>query len=268
MVNIFLYESKGLIKSVIIWGLSIFSIIFFMMLFFPAFSADADVVEKIMANYPEALLKAFGMSSGLSMASVLGYFSFTFAFTQLFLAIQAANYGFSVLSIEEREFTADFLLSKPVSRVTIFLGKFAAVTVALLITNVITWLSTFFSIELFKSDKLYDKDALMVLLISAFLFQMLFMVLGMVISVALKRVRNVLAFSMAISFGTYILNAVRSVVGGDALGYVSPFYYFDAGYIFEHGALSPGIPVIVMGIIIICIGTTIRLYSKRDIHSL
>lgn len=268
MLNIFLYESKSLLKSVLIWGVSIFSVIFFMMLFFPAFSADASVMEKIMENYPEALLKAFGMSSGLSMASVLGYFSFTFVIAQLFLAIQAANYGFSVLSIEEREFTADFLMSKPVSRISILVGKFAASTVALLVMNGITWFSTFFSIELFRGGKLYDKEALIILLSSAFLFQMLFLVFGMAVSVSLKRIRNVLSFSLAISFGTYILNAVRAIVGGDILGYLSPFYYFEVGYIFENSAMRPGMLLVVVGIIGCCIGTTLILYTKRDIHSL
>ena len=50
---------------------------------------------------------AFGMS-GIDMASVLGFYGLAFGFVQVCLAIQAANYGFSMLSVEERDLTADF----------------------------------------------------------------------------------------------------------------------------------------------------------------
>ena len=53
--------------------------------------------------------------NNLDMSSVLGFFSFVFLFCQICLAIQAANYGFSLVSVEERELTADFLLAKPVA---------------------------------------------------------------------------------------------------------------------------------------------------------
>ena len=42
------------------------------------------------------------------------------------IALQAANYGYSLVSVEERELTADFLLSKPVGRVQILTSKLLA----------------------------------------------------------------------------------------------------------------------------------------------
>ena len=140
MLNVLKYEFKMMQKSLIAWSISILLILYVMMVFFPVFSKDMAMIDKMMANYPPELLKAFGMSSDMSLATVLGYFAFTFAMVQLALSVQAANYGFSILSIEEREFTADFLITKPVSRQQILFAKFIASCLILTLTNLITWM--------------------------------------------------------------------------------------------------------------------------------
>ena len=70
---------------------------------------------EMMSSFPKELLIAFGMVD-MDWSTILGFFGLVFVFVQICLAIQAANYGFSLVSIEETEWTADFLLSKPVSR--------------------------------------------------------------------------------------------------------------------------------------------------------
>lgn len=268
MGNIFKYEFKMYHKSILIWAINLILVIFLMMVFYPTFASDIELVDKMLENYPEELLKAFGMSSTLSMATVLGYFSFVFAMVQLFIAIQAANYGFSILSVEEREFTADYLMSKPVSRVQILIAKFSAAFLTLLITNAVIWISTFASIELFRDGKSYDVDKLILLLSTIILFQLFFLTVGMAISVFVRRVRSVLSFSLALSFGTYILNTVRAIVGGDMFGYLSPFYHFDPIRILEKGALNG--PMVTISCLFILVSTvaTFVLYTKRDIYSL
>ncbi len=77
-----------------------------------------------MANFPPQLLVTFGMEN-MDFSSVLGFFGLIFLFCQICLAIQAANYGFGLVSVEESEWTADFLLAKPVSRTKIMTSQAA-----------------------------------------------------------------------------------------------------------------------------------------------
>lgn len=268
MMNIFKYEFKMYFHSIIIWSVSIAAIAFLMMSFFPTFGSDAGMVEKIMENYPEEMLKAFGMNGGLSLSSVLGYLVFIFAFVQLCFAIQAANYGFSILSIEEREFTADFLISKPVSRVAILSAKFFAALLALIITDIIASISFLLAVELFKDGQSYDQNHLWMLLSSIIFFQLFFLSIGMVVSVLMKRIRSVLSFSLGISFGTYILNAIGAIIGGKTLSYFSPFSHFEAGYILEFGKYDMKLVPISIIVISVSLVITYILYPKRDIHSL
>ncbi len=267
-MNIFKYELKTYMSSIITWILSLSAIIILFMVFFPTFAKDAAFMDTLMENYPEELLKAFGMAGGLSLSSVAGFFAVIFAFAQLCIAIQASNYGFSILSIEERELTADFLMSKPISRNTILITKFIAALVALIITNLGIWLSTYISLELFSDGKSYEVKGFIVLLVSIMLFQLVFMSVGMVISVLVKKIRSVLSYSMALAFGLYMLNAVGLIIDSELLLTVSPFYHFEPAYILERGYLNWSVVMISVVVTIVSLVATYVLYNRRNIHSL
>lgn len=266
-MNIFKYELKMYSKSIMIWSLSIISILVMFMAFYPSMAADAALMDQLLKNYPEELLKAFGMDGTLSLSTVLGYFTFTYVFVQLCVAIQSANYGFHFLSVEERELTADFLMSKPVSRTKIIVSKFLAAFTSLTITNLFIWIGSFGSIILFRDGHDYDPYNLVLLLLSTILFQLFFLSVGMVISVSVKKVHSVLSYSMALSFGLYILNALRSIIGGKILGILSPFYHFEPGYILANGEYDMAMVSISIGVIVVSIIASYVLYLKRNIHS-
>ena len=101
-MNIYKQEFKMIRGSVLTWSLSIAALLVIMMSFFSTMAADAEMLKLVMDQMPEELLIAFGMT-GLDMSQVLGFFGFLFLFVQLCLAIQASNYGFGLLSLEERD---------------------------------------------------------------------------------------------------------------------------------------------------------------------
>ena len=267
-MNIYKYELKSYLKSIIIWSLSISALLFVFMAFFPSFSTDTKMMDSILKNYPEEMLKAFGMNTGLPLSSIPGYFVFIFAFIQLCISIQASNYGFSFLSIEERELTADFLMSKPVSRPSIFISKLFAAFTALTITTILIAITTFASIEIFKGDESYNVNNMIILLSTIVLFQLFFLSIGMIISVLVKKIRSVLAFSIGLSFFLYILNALKNIIGGDILGLITPFYHFEPSYILQYGKYNFNMTIVCLLIITVSISTSFYLYKKRDIHSL
>ena len=95
-MNIYKQEFKMIRGSVLTWSLSVAALLLIMMSFFSTMAADAEMLKQVMAQMPEELLIAFGMT-GLDMSQVLGFFGFLFLFVQLCLAIQASNYGFGLL---------------------------------------------------------------------------------------------------------------------------------------------------------------------------
>jgi ABC-2 type transport system permease protein len=263
-INIFRQELRMLFKSVITWSVSIVALIGVFGSLYSGFAADAELLNQMMAKFPPQLLAAFGMT-GVDLSTVPGYFGLIFLFVQICLAIQAANYGFSLVSIEEREWTADFLLAKPVGRTQILTSKLLAALSALAITEIILWISTFGFIQVFKGDRTYDAGPMVLLLLGCAVFQLFFLAVGLVISLLVKRIRNVTPYAMGLAFGMYLLAAFGDMLGESALEKLTPFKHFDAAYILQHGAYDLPLVLVSVAAIVISLVGSYLLYTRRDI---
>src|SRR4030067_2154603 len=147
--NIYRHEFLTRLKSVVIWSLAMAIIIVFYFSLFPVFADQAALMNEFLARYPAQLRAAFGLDK-IDLSTVLGFYAFIFMFVQLCLAIQASNYGFGLVSVEENELTADFLLSKPVSRTRVMTSKLLAAFTSLAITDLVIWVCTYVSLSLFR----------------------------------------------------------------------------------------------------------------------
>jgi ABC-2 type transport system permease protein len=266
-MNIFRQEFKMYLRSVITWSLSVAVLIFVFVSLFPSFAKQAVLLNEMLANFPEQLLIAFGLN-GVDLSTPLGYFGYVFLFVQMCLAIQAANYGFSLVSIEEREWTADFLLAKPVGRTQILTSKLFAALSGLTITNIVVWVSSFTSINLFKGDRTYETSTLMLLLLSIGVFQLFFLSVGLVISLLVKKVRSVTPYSMALGFGMYMLSVFGDMLGESKLELITPFKHFDPNYINKYGAYDLPLVLLSVSVIVISLAGSYVLYVRRDIPAI
>jgi len=263
-VTIFKQEFKMNLRSVITWSVSVTVLLLLFVSLFSSFAKDAALLNDMMSRFPEELLAAFGMT-GVDLSTILGYFSLAFLFVQVCLAIQAANYGFSLVSIEEREWTADFLLTKPVGRPQILTSKLLAVLGSLAITDLVVWVASFVFISLFKGDATYDPGLLALLLLSIVPFQLFFLAVGLVISLLVKRIRSVTPYAMGLAFGMYVLSAFGDLLGDVALEKVTPFKHFDASYIIQHQGYDLPLVLISVAVIVVSLVGSYLLYARRDI---
>ena len=268
-MNIFVHEFKSISRSVIIWAIAIFAVMLLYMSVFSSFAADAattEMMNEMMAEFPDELLAAFGMD-GLDLTELLGYFTIIILFAQVLVAVQAANYGFGLVSIEERELTADFLLTRPVSRPRILTSKLLAALTGLAITNAVVWTSTFVLIAIFGNGQDYDTGILVMLLLTVTFIQLFFLTVALLISLFLKRIRNVTPYTMGLVFGLYVLAAFSSMAGEVFIEDISPFKHFEANYIVANGAYDTPLAYLSFILIVVSIIGSYILYNRRDIHS-
>ena len=265
-MNIYLHEFKTISRSVITWSIAIFLLMLVFMSIFSSFAADAETVNEMLAEFPEEFLAAFGMD-GVDLSTVLGYFGLAILFIQLCVAIQAANYGFSLVSVEERELTADFLLTKPVGRPKILTSKLLAALTGLAITNIVIWISAFVLISIFRDGRPYETKTLVLLLLTIAFLQLFFLTVGLLISLFKKRIRNVTPYSMGLVFGLYVLSAFGGMLGEDTFENITPFKHFDTNYIIANGAFDLPLALISVSLIVISVVGSYMLYSRRNIHS-
>jgi ABC-2 type transport system permease protein len=265
-MNIYSQELKMNLRSVITWSVAVAALILLFVSLFSSFAQDAALLNEMMANFPEELLAAFGMT-GVDLSTILGYFSLAFLFVQVCLAIQAANYGFSLVSIEEREWTADFLLAKPVGRTQILTSKLLAVLSGLLITDIVVWISSFLFINLFKGESTYETSSLLLLLLSVVPFQLFFLAVGLVVSLLVKRIRSVMPYAMGLAFGMYVLSVFGDMLGESVFEKITPFKHFEPNYIIQHGAYDLPLVLISVSVIVLSLVGSYLLYARRDIPS-
>lgn len=267
-MTIFKHEFNMKKKSILIWSLALIGFLIFYMSFFPALSNDTASFDSLLSNYPEEILQALGIREGLSLGSLMGFFTLTFGMLQLAIAIQSSYYGFAILSEEERERTADFLLSKPVSRNNIYVSKFFAAFLSLILTAFSIGIGTFIALKLFNDGNQYQTDHILKLLLTIPIFQLFFLSVGMFLSLLFEKIRSVLSLSMSLAIGLYVINSVRGIIDSDLLGYISPFYYFEPGTILIDGVYDFKLVGIAIGVITFSLLSSYMLYNKRDIHSL
>lgn len=267
-MNIYVFELKQLRKSILIWGITVPAVLFLYLGFFPLMAVDTEGFQAMMDIMPEEMLAIFNMQPELPVSTILGYFSLTYTMIQIPLAIQAANYGFNMLSVEERELTADFLLSKPVKRSKIIIAKFLAAFTALTIVNVLLWIATLLAILLFKAGTDVDFSLVVALLSTNVFFQLFFTSVGMFISMILKKIPSVISFSMGLGFGLFILTSMGSLISNDIIQLISPYSHYDPGYILVEGSYDWPLVLLSFSIIIISLGGSYFLYLRRNIPSL
>ncbi len=265
-MNIYNREVKNRLKSALIWSVSIFLLLLLFMSFYPGFAMDETLWEMILENYPKEMLQAMGMT-GVNMSTVIGYFTMCMLFTQICLAVQASQYGFSILSEEERDLTADFLLTKPVKRNKVFISKLTAALTGLMVTCAVVWGSTFLFISVFNDGHEYDSGMVVKMLSVVILFQLFFLGVGMIISVSVKKIKSVLPFSMGLAFGMYIISAIGSIVDDNILAYLTPFKYFEPNTLVIDGRYNPVMIIICTVVIVVSLVGSFILYNKRNIRT-
>jgi ABC-2 type transport system permease protein len=265
-MNIYVHEFKMIVRSVLIWSISIALAIFIFLSIYPSIAEETDILSDVMANFPQEFLIAFGLAD-MDWSSILGFFGFIFAFIQICLAIQAANYGFSSVSVEERDLTADFLLAKPVSRPKILTSKLLAAITGLTITNAVVWISSYVFLTFYSNGAQFETKPLLMLLLSIGVFQLLFLMVGVFISLMMKRVRSVTPLSMGLAFGLYLLNAFGGMIGEDTLELLSPYNHFEPNFILKNAAYDLPLAWISVAAIAVSIVGSYILYSRRNIRS-
>jgi ABC-2 type transport system permease protein len=265
-MNIYLHELKSNIGNIISWSIAVFVIMLLFMSVFSSFSADAATMNDMMAQFPQELRAAFGMDN-VDLSTLMGYFSFNILFAQVLLAVQAANYGFGLVSIEERELTADFLLTKPVSRPKILTSKLLAALTGLAITNAVVWASSYGLIAVFGKGESYDGRVLVMLILSVAFIQLFFLFVSLILSLFTRKIRNVTPYSMGLVFGLYVLAAFSSMMGKMPIEDITPFKHFEPSYIIANGAFNTPLIYVSFALTAIGLAGSYFLYVRRDIHS-
>ncbi len=265
-MNMFIHELRSMRKSLIIWNVSLAVTVILMLAIYPSFAKDTDQLKDLLSAYPEAFQDALGISPEI-LTSLLGYYSYIFTYVLLFSAIQAMNIGVSIVSKENRMKTADFLLTKPVRRVSVLTAKAAAAITGIVLTNAIYLIVSFAVLVVVKTESFSDSDFIKMNL-SMFILQLFFLSLGFLVAVFMKKIKSVIGVSLSFVFGLYIVGMVGALLEIENFRYLSPFKYVDFTHLLAEHSYEWNFVVIELLLTAVFMSATFYYFQHKDIHSL
>jgi len=264
-VNVFLRELSAYRKSTIIWCASLSAILIVFMALYPAFTNDVAAARKVLSQFPEALRTALNISLA-NFFTIYGFYGYLLSFAILAGAIQAMNVGTGIISKEVSGKTADFLLSKPMTRARVVSAKLAAALTIIVITNVV-FSGVSYLVALTVATEKFAAGKLFLMASTMFLVQLIFLALGALFAVLIPKIKSVIAVSMPTVFTLYIISTLGDVLGNDKVRYLSPFKFFDTNYIIKNVSLEGKFLALEAAIIIVAVALSYVIYVKKDVRA-
>ena len=260
-MTLLFHELKRNKLSLAIWSAIIAFMLSVTVIIYPEMSSEMESISDMMANMG-AFSDAFGMDK-LNFGEFIGYFEVECGnVLGLGGAFFAAIVGVSALAKEEKEHTAEFLLTHPVTRTSIVLQKLASVYLQIIALNAVVAAAVSLSIIVIGEE--VPVKTISLLLLAYFLLQIEIASITFGISAFLKN--GGFAVGLGISVLFYFMNIVANLTeDAEFLKYITPFGYTEGGDIVSNSAINGKYLAIGMAFAAAAIIAGFVKYRKKDI---
>lgn len=261
-MTIFKHELKQGCGALIIWTAGIGLLMIICIWMFPEMKAEMAGVSRLFATMG-SFTAAFGMDR-LNFGEFSGFYGIECGnILGLGGALYAAITGASMLSKEENEHTADFLMTHPVSRRRIVSEKLLAVLAQIVLLNGILLLLAVISTVLIGEKPEWDRFILLHLAYLA--VQIEIAAICFCISAFLSSGSS--GAGMGIAIVMYFLNLIANMADSAAfLKFITPFGYAESADIISKGRLDGGLLALGAAYAAVSIAAAYAGYIRKDIR--
>lgn len=266
--NLFLKEMRRNALSLIVWTIVITLLISVTMSVYRTFLENQSKILGMMSLIPKEALQFKGISNFDDMLSVLGFYAVNNIIYMMVLgSIFAIVLSSNILLKEEYNKTAEYLLTRPLTRSEIFISKFAVVFINIFLLNLVTTLAGFICMELVKNGP-FSIRAFLILSLYTLLLNFLFAATGLFLSTLVKRAKPITTFSIGLVLIFYFIFTLSKITeGASKIGYLSPFRYADTDAINPAYTIDFWHLLYFIGITLLLTGISYRLYIRKDIYT-
>ena len=256
------HELKQGRKTLAIWTASIGFLIAICLFMFPEMKGEMDSVSDMFASMG-SFTAAFGMDR-LNFGTLTGFYAIECGNIlgiggALFASMLASN----MLCKEEKEHTAEFLLTHPVTRMRVVAEKLASLLVQTVIMNAVVFLLAIASVAAIGYEIPWKELAL--LHGANLLVQLELEAICFGISAFLRR--GGLGIGMGLTICFYFLNLIANLSKqAKFLKYITPFGYAEGADLLSDGRLNPEYLAVGMCFAAVGIVAAFWQYGKKDIH--
>lgn len=249
--------------TLIIWTSVIAFMLAICILIYPEMETQMGEVSSMFAEMG-SFSAAFGMDR-LNFGEFIGFFGVECGnILGLGGAFFAALLGISVLAKEEKEQTAEFLLTHPVSRQKIVIQKLISIILQIIILNIVVMIITALSIYVIQEEP--EVSSLFLLFLAYLILQIETAAVCFGISAFLSHGGIGIGLGMAALF--YFLNIIANLTeDAKFLKYITPFGYTESADIIADECLRS--EYLAVGLVFTAIGICVGSYRycRKDILS-
>lgn len=256
------HELKQGKTSFLIWTVSIGFLLAICVFLFPEMKGQMDGISETFASMG-SFTAAFGMDR-LNFGTLIGFYAIECGnVLGLGGAFYASLCAVNILSKEEKDKTAEFLLSHPISRTRIITEKLIAVLIQITALNLIIYALSVGSMTMIGEEIPWKEVNLLHL--AYYLLQV--ELAGICFGVSAFLRKGSAGVGLGIAAMMYFLNLIANIAEvAEFLKYITPFGYCEGADIVSNGSLDGTMVVIGMAMGITGIAVAYLRYSKKDIH--
>jgi len=224
-----------------------------------------DMISKLYSTLPDSIMEALNFRDG-QWNSMLGFYATYFVYyIPIMGGIYAYYLGSRILAVEEQFKTAEFLLSRPISRGSIIFTRLVICFIYVVGFNIIAYLTGLVSCGL-ASGWDYSILNFTILHIYGLSFCLFVGFLGFFISVFMKKAKSSLMVGVGIVMGSYLFDMIIRITDKvQFLAYMTPFKYMNIDAISPGYGLEPWRVFVLFGISGILIAFCFVGYRRKDI---
>lgn len=266
--NLFLKEMKRNTVSLIIWTVVITALISVTMLMYPTFMENQSKIMGMMNLVPKSALQFKGISNFADLLSVMGYYAANNVIYMMLLgSIFAIVLGSNILLKEEYGKTAEYLLTRPLTRSEIYFSKLGVALLYIFLLNLVTSIAGLTWLELIPNAT-FSLKAFLILSFYTFLLNILFGVIGIFMSTLVKRPKPITTFSIGLVLIFYFVFTLSKITESAAkIGYMSPFKFVNTDALNPAYRLDFWHLLYFVGISLFLTIISLRLYTRKDIYT-
>lgn len=256
-------EMRQSFKSLVIWTCSIAFMLLICIFMFPEMKGEMDSVSSVFSNMGE-FSAAFGMDQ-LSFGELMGFYGVECGnILGIGGGFFAALAGISVLAGEEKERTAEFLLTHPVSRTSVLTQKLAAVLTQVIVLNIFAAAVSLISAAVIGES--FQMREFLLLHTAYMMMQIEIACICFGISAFIRR--GSIGIGLGLALVLYFMNIICNISEqAEFLKYITPYAYAEASNIISESELEWGL--IGFGAVYALAGIVVAFlkYTKKDIAS-
>ena len=260
-MNVFLFELRLNKTALLLWSAAIAFMLGVCVVIYPEMSSQMGDISAMFADMG-AFTTAFGMDQ-LNFGEFMGYFGVECGnVLGLGGALFAAIVGVSALAREEKEHTAELLLTHPLSRTRIVTEKLLAVMAQIVLLNVAVAAVCVLGIVAVGVEA--EAGTLALLFLAYLILQLQIAAVTFGLSAFLRR--GEIAVGLGLAFGLYFINILANLSEDlELLKYVTPFGYADGAHIIPEKSID--LAYLAAGLVLAAIGIAAAYwrYPKKDI---